>query len=372
MIEGELNAPRRFKTAFIFFSSQRHKQIKEELAIQGIKEKTTNIAKMVSKEWREMPEADRAEWNEKSRIDKARYDDEMQDYNHARKISKTNIRDPNAPRRPMSAFLAFSNKRRASLKREHPSATNADLSKMLSKSWKELSPEIKKEYIDQEALLRTQYKTDAIAWRKKKAEDAKTTASRKVAEEQREFPDPVTVPAPNSSAVARHDDATMKQEQASLLASISSIQNQGGGISYFPGVANSMTSNDLLLGALHNRVYGAPNNNSIDAAILGNLSDQIRLQQQVANQQSYHLQQQLLASSVTGATGYPGQQQPHLQSIQSLAQRLLANHGQDYMQQPPIGDLNYGSSGIADAWINQQVNNSFPLPPGYQNNGWFR
>jgi len=32
-------APRRFKTAFIFFSSTRHKEIKEELAEQGKTEK---------------------------------------------------------------------------------------------------------------------------------------------------------------------------------------------------------------------------------------------------------------------------------------------------------------------------------------------
>lgn len=40
----------------------------------------------------------------------------------------------------MSAFLAYSNGRRAALKREHPKSTNADLSRMLSKTWKELPP----------------------------------------------------------------------------------------------------------------------------------------------------------------------------------------------------------------------------------------
>lgn len=246
-----------------------------------------------------MPEADRAVWNEMSRVDKARYDYEMQDYNHARKLSKTNIRDPNAPRRPMSAFLAFSNRRRARLKRENPTATNADLSKMLSVAWKQIPPEVKEEYVQEEAKLRAKYKTDAVVWKKKKAEEAKTTASKKVAEQQRESPHPIDCPAPNDSAIAQQNDVMRKQDQAALLASLSSnVQNQGG-MNYYPAVGNSMTSNDLLLGALHNRVYGAPNNNNIDAAILGNLTDQIRLQQQVANQQSFQLQQQL-ASSITG------------------------------------------------------------------------
>jgi hypothetical protein len=34
-----MRAPRRFKTAFIFFSSARHKEMKEELASEGKAEK---------------------------------------------------------------------------------------------------------------------------------------------------------------------------------------------------------------------------------------------------------------------------------------------------------------------------------------------
>ena len=37
---------------------------------------TTDIAKMVSKEWREMEPSDRAVWEEKSREDKERYEAE--------------------------------------------------------------------------------------------------------------------------------------------------------------------------------------------------------------------------------------------------------------------------------------------------------
>ena len=73
----------------------------------------------------------------------------------------------------MSAFLAFSNKRRAGLKRQHPDATNADLSKILSRMWKEATPEFKAEYVEEEARKRAQYKIDIAAWRKKKSEQTK-------------------------------------------------------------------------------------------------------------------------------------------------------------------------------------------------------
>jgi len=88
--------------------------------------------------------------------------------------NKRTPKDPTAPKRPMSAFLAFSNKRRAGLKRENPDATNADLSKMLSVTWKEAPDELRKKYMEEEAALRATYKVEMAKWRKKAADEKKT------------------------------------------------------------------------------------------------------------------------------------------------------------------------------------------------------
>ena len=137
--------------------------------------KTTDIAKLVSEAWREMPADEKEKWEEKARKDKARYEVEKAMYKGPWKIpaNKRTPKDPTAPKRPMSAFLAFSNKRRAGLKREHPDATNSDLSKMLSKTWKEAPEELKKKYMDEEAQLRATYKVEMAKWRKKVAEEKK-------------------------------------------------------------------------------------------------------------------------------------------------------------------------------------------------------
>ena len=76
--------------------------------------------------------------------------------------------DPEAPKRPMSAFLAFSNKRRKSLKRQYPCATNADLSKMLAKTWREAPEVIREKYLNEAAALSDQYKVDIMKWREDK------------------------------------------------------------------------------------------------------------------------------------------------------------------------------------------------------------
>jgi HMG (high mobility group) box len=122
-----------------------------------------------------MPPEEKENWEKKARKDKARYEVEKAMYKGPWKVqaNKRTPKDPTAPKRPMSAFLAFSNKRRAALKRENPDATNADLSKMLSITWKEIPDEIRKKYMDEEAQLRATYKVEVAKWRKKIAEEKK-------------------------------------------------------------------------------------------------------------------------------------------------------------------------------------------------------
>lgn len=169
------DAPKRFKSAFIIFSAEKHREIKAEYAKVGRTEKTTDIAKVVSESWRQLNPEDKEKWEEMARKDKARYEVEKSMYKGPWKVpaNKRTPKDPSAPKRPMSAFLAFSNKRRASLKRQNPNATNADLSKMLSKQWKEAEPDLKRKYMDEEAGLRANYKVEMAKWRKKVAEEKK-------------------------------------------------------------------------------------------------------------------------------------------------------------------------------------------------------
>ena len=118
----------------------------------------------------------KAVWEEQSRVDKERYEAEKAQYKIAsgKGFSRRILKDPAAPKRPMSAFLAFSNARRADLKKKNPSASNADLSKMLSKKWKEAPPESKQGYVENEARLRKKYKSDITTWRRKKAAENKS------------------------------------------------------------------------------------------------------------------------------------------------------------------------------------------------------
>eukprot|EP00529_Nitzschia_sp_RCC80_P031872 CAMPEP_0113459510 /NCGR_PEP_ID=MMETSP0014_2-20120614/10490_1 /TAXON_ID=2857 /ORGANISM="Nitzschia sp." /LENGTH=550 /DNA_ID=CAMNT_0000351097 /DNA_START=214 /DNA_END=1866 /DNA_ORIENTATION=+ /assembly_acc=CAM_ASM_000159 len=190
-------APKRFRSAFILFSQQKHKEIQEELALSKKKKTTdgdgdgdgdgdvsdeklttTSVAKLVSEAWRNLNAEDRAKWDAKATVDRERYEKEKLAYNGpwSVPIGHRRSKDPSAPKRPASAFLSFSNQRRAECKRQHQDASNADISRLLSKMWKEAPEDVRKKYQDDEAKARQEYKKRIAEWR---IEDKKTKEAKK-------------------------------------------------------------------------------------------------------------------------------------------------------------------------------------------------
>lgn len=117
-------------------------------------------SKILAREWKNLTPDERRVWEKKSQDDKLRFEREMASY-----LSRVgNGKTP--PKRPMTAYLAFSNERRAALKKQIPTASNAELSKMLSASWKAAPEEIRNKYKDQEKAQREQYNLDMIPWKR--------------------------------------------------------------------------------------------------------------------------------------------------------------------------------------------------------------
>jgi len=168
-------APRRFKPAYMFFSTIKYKEISEELGTKGIVEKTTNIAKLVSKAWKELSTEERNKWEEMARQDKHRFEVEKSLYTGPWKMlaKKGSQKDPNAPKRPMSAFLAYSHAKRASVKVKNPELNNTEISRLLVRTWKEAPEEDKREYIEQESQLRQKYLSEIAVWRENKEREIK-------------------------------------------------------------------------------------------------------------------------------------------------------------------------------------------------------
>ena len=124
---------------------------------------------MVSQSWKNLTDEERAPWIEMGRKDRERYEVEKAAYTGPWKVPATTSATvaQGAPKKPMSAFLAFSNQRRKALATENPHLTGMQISTLLSKMWKECPTDVKQSYRDTEARERAMYKRDRAAWEAK-------------------------------------------------------------------------------------------------------------------------------------------------------------------------------------------------------------
>eukprot|EP00934_Nitzschia_sp_Nitz4_P001321 Nitzschia sp. Nitz4//scaffold99_size76975//52642//54375//NITZ4_005580-RA/size76975-processed-gene-0.50-mRNA-1//-1//CDS//3329560862//1321//frame0 len=164
------SAPKRFRTAFIMFSKQKHAELRAKLQAEGEEIDTIKVARMVSDAWREMSPEEKEEWHVLSRQDKERYLRQKEEYSGPWKVAADAKppRDPTEPKKPTPAYFLFSNERRHAIKQENPSATNAEISGTLSRMWKEADEPTRKKYMDLEQEQRSNYKQAMEQWKREK------------------------------------------------------------------------------------------------------------------------------------------------------------------------------------------------------------
>jgi hypothetical protein len=117
-----------------------------------------------------MPLEQREHWQELARKDMARFEEEKAQFQGSWKVPANawQKKDPTKPKKPVPAYFSFSNARRQFVKQQHANASNAEISKILSKMWQEASDELKQQYIDEETKQRAVYVAKLEEWRKKK------------------------------------------------------------------------------------------------------------------------------------------------------------------------------------------------------------
>lgn len=192
-------APKRFKSSYILFFMAKQKEIKDEL---GEGASVSEISKRSSQKWKLLSAEERAIWDEKAEKDKERYNQEKERYTGPWQVPwKRAKKNPNAPKRPMSAFLFFSQTKRKSIKDEYPGIRNTEVSRILGDMWKKASPEEQAPHIEREAAERQKYKVAIAKWREgearrkkeeeneKKMKDMETTLMEKQSSSPKNPPD---------------------------------------------------------------------------------------------------------------------------------------------------------------------------------------
>jgi hypothetical protein len=147
------NAPKRGKSAYIFFCSKNREKAKERL---GEGAKATEVTSELGKMWTELKastkKADKAilaGFEVEAAEDKSRYDEEKKDYQppsdedlskttRIKKGRKTSDKDPNSPKGRKSAYIYFCSAMRAQVKEELGEEGKSLIMTELGKRWKEL------------------------------------------------------------------------------------------------------------------------------------------------------------------------------------------------------------------------------------------
>ena len=139
-------------------------EIKEEL---GDKATVTEISKRSAEMWRNLPPEERSHWDDVAAKDKQRYMMEKASYTGPWQVPwKRAKKDPSAPKRPMSAFLFFSQGKRRELKEKNPGMKNTEVSRLLGEMWRNAPESERRPHIEKEKEEREKYKVAIADWRK--------------------------------------------------------------------------------------------------------------------------------------------------------------------------------------------------------------
>uniref|UniRef100_A0A7S1UZB0 HMG box domain-containing protein n=1 Tax=Grammatophora oceanica TaxID=210454 RepID=A0A7S1UZB0_9STRA len=148
------NKPKRNMSAFFLYSQAHRSQVKEDNPDVAFGE----IARILSRQYKALTPKEMKKWEKKAEQDKLRYQEEMKHYvppddedDGGGKRKKKLKKDPNMPKRNMSAYFLYSVHIRPTVKEENPEATFGEIAKIISAKFKQLDEDERKEW-DEKAV----------------------------------------------------------------------------------------------------------------------------------------------------------------------------------------------------------------------------
>uniref|UniRef100_A0A8C8Y4Y4 Nuclear autoantigen Sp-100 n=1 Tax=Panthera leo TaxID=9689 RepID=A0A8C8Y4Y4_PANLE len=117
----------------------------------------SEFSKKCSERWKTMSAKEKGKFEDMAKADKARYEREMKTYIPPKGETKKKFKDPNAPKRPPSAFFLFCSEYRPKIKGEHPGLSIGDVAKKLGEMWNNTAADDKQPYEKKAAKLKEKY-----------------------------------------------------------------------------------------------------------------------------------------------------------------------------------------------------------------------
>jgi len=142
----EAGKPRGKTSPYGFFVKMCYEEHKKKYPNENVQ--VTEISKKCSEKWKTMSQAEKQRFFELAQKDAERYQIEIQAFGgeDAMRKRKRAKKDPNAPKRALSAFFFFSQVKRQGVSQGHPEWKVGSVAQELGRQWKDLTETEKKVY----------------------------------------------------------------------------------------------------------------------------------------------------------------------------------------------------------------------------------
>ncbi|XP_053449796.1 high mobility group protein B1-like [Nycticebus coucang] len=170
MGKGDPKKPRGKMSSYAFFVQTCREEHKKQHPDASVN--VSEFSKKCSERWKTMSAKEKARFEDKAKVDKARCEREMKTYIPPKGETKKKFKDPNATKRPPSAFFLFCSECHPKIKGEHPGLSIGDVAKKLGEMWNNTAAEDKQPDEKKAAKLKEKYEKDIAADRAKGKPDA--------------------------------------------------------------------------------------------------------------------------------------------------------------------------------------------------------
>jgi len=177
--------PRGRMSAYAFFVQTCREEHKKKHPNESVV--FAEFSKKCAERWKTMSDKEKQRFHQLAEKDKKRYDGEMVNYKPpkgekgGKKRKRT--KDPNAPKRALSAFFWFCNDERPRVKEGMTDATVGEIAKELGRRWNDCTPDMKGKYEALAAKDKARYEKEIKAYKGKKTKGPPPKAAAKKAEE---------------------------------------------------------------------------------------------------------------------------------------------------------------------------------------------
>lgn len=158
-------APKKARSAYLYFTMERRPQIKAENPEMEFGE----LTRLVAQEWSNLSDAGKRKFEKLASDDKGRYDSEMEGYTPPTdeeldaEMEGSKKRKRTGPKRARTAYVYFTIDQRPNVQAENPEMKFGEITKLLANDWKALSESDRSKYDEMAAADKERYQRECDA-----------------------------------------------------------------------------------------------------------------------------------------------------------------------------------------------------------------